>query len=100
MSHNQSIAFEIEIKKINNSPVQPAIKKKLEELSCHAASPPQLEDIEKKHLKARNRRLDRHAKMTNIDEKVKDANQRRSILVQQFTSKTQEVVKAKSETAW
>ena len=96
---NQSIAFEIEIKKINNSPNQPAIKKKLEELSCHAAAPPQLENIEKKLLNARNRRLDRHTKITNIDERVRDANERRSNLVKEFTTKTFKANESKRETA-
>jgi hypothetical protein len=99
MNQNQPIAFEIEIKSINASPKVPAIKKKLEELSCHAAAPPQLEDIEKKLLRARNRRLDRHAKHTNIDDRVRDANERRSNLVREFTSKTIKVGETKRETA-
>jgi len=99
MNQNQPIAFEIEIKKINNSPTQPAIKKKLEELSNQAASPPQLEDIEKKILEARNRRLDKRSKNSNTDERLRYANERRTNLVREFTSKTQKVVETKHQTA-
>ena len=99
MSQNQPIAFEIQIKNLNNSPAPPAIKKKLEELSNQAASPPQLEDIEKKILEARNRRLDKHTKNSNTDERLRYANERRSNLVREFTSKTQKVVETKHQTA-
>merc|ERR1712159_779203 len=97
MNQNQPVAFEIEIKKMNQSPVQPAIKKRLEE--NQAASPPQLEDIEKKILDARNRRLDKHTKNSNTDERLRYANERRSNLVREFTTKTQKVVETKLETA-
>jgi len=75
--NNQPIAFEIEIKKIYNSPVNLAIKKKLEDLSNQAPSPPQLEDIEKKILDARNRRLNKRSKNSNTDERLRYANERR-----------------------
>jgi len=101
MSQNQPIAFEIEIKKFNASPDQavPAIKKKLEELSNQAPSPPQLEDIEKKIFEARNRRLDKRVRNSNTDERLKYANERRTNLVKEFTTKTQKVVETKLETA-
>jgi hypothetical protein len=94
---NQSVAFEIEIKNINISPNQPAIKKRLEEGA--AASPPGLESIEQKLLDARNRRAENLAKSFKIDERVRDAHERRSNLVKEFTTKTLKVVEAKRETA-
>jgi hypothetical protein len=55
--------------------------------------------IEKKILDARNRRLNKRSKNSNTDEKLKFANERRSNLVKEFTSKTQKVVETKHQTA-
>lgn len=81
MNQNQQIAFEIEIKRMEASPKQLAIKKKLEELSCQAAAPPTSEDIEEKLLKARQRRLDRHAKLQNTEARLRDAKCKRTDLM-------------------
>jgi len=50
-------------------------------------------------LEARNRRLDKRSKNSNTDERLRYANERRSNLVREFTSKTQKVVETKHQTA-